>query len=362
MSAAELDSSSVFPTAAPPSGVSLGGVRKTFGARAAVDGIDLEVAPGEFVAIVGPSGSGKSTLLRLIAGLEQPDAGEIRIGGRDMDGVPARERDIAMVFQGYALYPHLTVFRNLAVPLELRKLPREAVEARVWAAAELLDIGYLLNRRPGLLSGGQRQRVALARALVREPALFLLDEPLGSLDAKLRNGLRAEITLLHRRLGTTFLYVTHEQTEAMMMADRVVVMNAGRIEQVAPPQVLYDEPANMFVAGFIGAPGMNLVRPEILGLEAGGGVVAGIRPEHLSDQPIAGGVAFEAMVELVEPMGATTRLAVRVGDEQLVAELNSRPSALPGGRLRLWADPGRLHFFDAAGGRTLHGRQPEHAQ
>lgn len=241
-----------------PSGVSLRGLRRSFGRQVAVDGIDLDVVPGEFLAIVGPSGCGKSTLLRLIAGIEEPGEGEVLIGGVAVNDVPARDRDVAMVFQSYALYPHLTVFRNLAVPLELRKVPRPEVEERVEAAAAQLDITYLLNRRPALLSGGQRQRVALARALVRDPAVFLLDEPLSNVDATQRASLRAEIGRLHRELGTTFIYVTHEQSEATTLADRIAVMKAGRIEQVASPQELRDRPANAFVAGFIAAASTSL--------------------------------------------------------------------------------------------------------
>jgi multiple sugar transport system ATP-binding protein len=234
-------------------GLSLRRVSKAFGAEVAVDDVDLEVEAGEFVAIVGPSGSGKSTLLRLVAGLEAPDAGEVRIGGAVATDVPARERDVAMVFQSYALYPHLTVFRNLALPLELRKLPQTVVEARVAAAAAQIDIAYLLNRRPGLLSGGQRQRVALARALVRQPSLVLLDEPLSNIDAKGRASLRTEIARMHRVTGATFLYVTHELSEAMLLADRIVVLRDGRIEQVATPEDVHEAPATAFVADFIGA-------------------------------------------------------------------------------------------------------------
>jgi multiple sugar transport system ATP-binding protein len=254
MALMELDSPALNPPPLRhPAGVSLRGLHKSFGRHVALSGVDLDIRSGEFMAIVGPSGCGKSTLLRLVAGLEEPTAGEVWIGGRPATDIPAHLRDIAMVFQAYALYPHLTVYRNLATSLELRKLPRAEVEQRVEAAAAQLDIAYLLNRRPGLLSGGQRQRVALARALVRKPALFLLDEPLSNVDAAQRTSLRREIVRLHRALGATFVYVTHDQTEAMMMADRIAVMNAGRIEQVATPQQLRDAPATAFVADFIGA-------------------------------------------------------------------------------------------------------------
>jgi ABC-type sugar transport system ATPase subunit len=233
------------------SSVSLRGVRKAFGATQALDGIDLDIAAGEFAAVIGPSGCGKSSLLRVIAGLEDADEGEVRIGRELVNDVAAKDRNLAMVFQSYALYPHLTVFRNLALPLEVRKLDRTVVERRVERAAEMLDITYLLNRRPGLLSGGQRQRVALARALVREAPLYLLDEPLSHLDAPQRRQQRAEIRSMHRRLGATLVYATHDQSEAMAMADRIVVMNEGRIEQVATPDDLLNHPASRFVEGFL---------------------------------------------------------------------------------------------------------------
>jgi multiple sugar transport system ATP-binding protein len=228
-------------------GISLRAISKSFGGTVALDDIDLEVAPGEAVAIVGPSGSGKSTLLRVIAGLEEPDAGEIEIEGAPTDGMPARERDVAMVFQSFALYPHLTVFRNLATPLELRKVPRAETEQRVEQAAALLDIAYLLNRKPGRLSGGQRQRVALARAIVRNPALFLFDEPLSNLDAQHRAELRREIVALHRRSGASLLLVTHDQADEMAIADRVVVMRSGRIAETGSPEDVLDPPAHLSV-------------------------------------------------------------------------------------------------------------------
>jgi multiple sugar transport system ATP-binding protein len=242
------------PLAAPRGRVSMRGVSKSFGRLAALRGLDLEVEPGEFLALVGPSGCGKSMALRLIAGLEEPDAGSIEIDRRAMDGVAPRTRDVAMVFQSYALYPHITVFRNLAMPLELRKVPRAEIERRVEEAAELLDIAYLLNRKPGPLSGGQRQRVALARAMVRAPSLFLFDEPLSSLDAQHRAELRGEIAKLHRRLGATFIYVTHDQAEAVMLADRIAVLDDGVIQQVGTPEELRERPANSFVATFLSGP------------------------------------------------------------------------------------------------------------
>ena len=235
-------------------GVSLRGVSKSFGRQRVIDRLDLDIEPGEFLALVGPSGSGKSTVLRLIAGLEEPDDGEIAIDGLPANDVAPRHRDIAMVFQSYALYPHLTVFRNLATPLELRRLPRAEIDRRVEDAAALLDITYLLNRKPRLLSGGQRQRVALARAMVRDPALFLLDEPLSNLDAQHRAELRGVIGGLHQRLGTTFIYVTHDQAEAMMLADRIAVLDDGVIQQIGTPEELRERPANNFVATFLGGP------------------------------------------------------------------------------------------------------------
>jgi ABC-type sugar transport system ATPase subunit len=240
------------------SSVSLSGIGKVLGKTRALDGIDLDVRAGEFVAIVGPSGCGKSTLLRVIAGLEEADAGVLRIAGAEATDTPARDRDLAMVFQSYALYPHLTVFRNLALPLEMRKVPRDDVEARVAWAAGLLDIAYLLNRRPPLLSGGQRQLVALARALIRNAPLYLLDEPLSNLDPRQRNVLRGEIAALHRALGATFLYATHDHDEAVALADRIVVMRDGRIEQVGTPADLHDRPATAFVADFIDRPPPSL--------------------------------------------------------------------------------------------------------
>jgi multiple sugar transport system ATP-binding protein len=242
--------------AAPPvllrGSVTLRGVGKRFGSRWVVQDLDLDIQPGEFLVLVGPSGCGKSTALRLIAGLEDPDAGELTIGGRPMDDVAPGQRDIAMVFQSYALYPHLTVFRNLAIPLELQRLPRPEIERRVGEAADLLDIAYLLNRKPRLLSGGQRQRVALARAMVRNPALFLLDEPLSNLDVQHRAELRTEIARLHRRLGATFLYVTHDPVEAASLADRIAVLDDGIIQQVGTPEELRNRPASSFVAAFFG--------------------------------------------------------------------------------------------------------------
>jgi ABC-type sugar transport system ATPase subunit len=252
------------PALAHGASLSLRGVSKSFGRQRALDGIDLEIEPGEFLVVVGPSGCGKSTLLRLIAGLDDPDTGELRIDGKSMEDVSPRRRDVAMVFQSYALYPHLTVFRNLAMPLDLRRLPRHEIERRIAEAAELLDITYLLNRKPGPMSGGQRQRVALARAMVRNPALFLFDEPLSNLDMQQRTALRGEIAAMHRRLGATFVYVTHDPVEAATLADRIVVLDDGIIQQVGTPEELRERPANSFVASFIA--GAQAVRHVVGGV------------------------------------------------------------------------------------------------
>jgi multiple sugar transport system ATP-binding protein len=357
------------------SSISLRSVSKRLGRQLAVDRLDLDIEPGEFLAIVGPSGSGKSTLLRLIAGIEEPDSGVIAINDVPANAVAPKHRDVAMVFQSFALYPHLTVFRNLATPLEIRKLPRKEIESRVRAAADLLDIAYLLNRKPGPLSGGQRQRVALARALVREPAICLLDEPLSNLDAKHRAALRGDIVAIHRRLGSTTVLVTHDQAEAAAMADRVAVMRAGRVEQVASPEELYDRPANMFVASFFGTPQMNMLAAQmksaggvatatIDGLAlvvpmavADGNVVLGLRPEHLSEAPPKhqphAPPTFDAAVASVEPLGAWLKVDCITSGPRLVAKLPSTSGVRPGDRLPLWADLTRVHLFDPATGRAL---------
>jgi multiple sugar transport system ATP-binding protein len=367
-----------LPVASVPSrrsSISLRGISKTLGRQLAVDRLDLEIEPGEFLAIVGPSGSGKSTLLRLIAGIEEPDSGVIAINDLPVNAVPPKHRDVAMVFQSYALYPHLTVFRNLATPLEIQRLPRAQIEGRVRAAADLLDIAYLLNRKPGPLSGGQRQRVALARALVREPAICLLDEPLSNLDARHRAALRGDIVALHRRLGSTTVLVTHDQAEAAAMADRVAVMRAGCVEQVASPEELYDRPANMFVAGFFGTPQMNMLPARVKaaggvataiieGLTlvlpmaaADGEVVLGLRPEHLSEAPPKhwpdAPASFEAAVMGVEPLGAWLKVDCLTSGVRLVAKLPSTSGVRPGDRLPLWADLTRVHLFDPTTGSAL---------
>lgn len=274
-------------------------VSKQFGDVRAVDGIDLAVREGEFLVLLGPSGCGKTTLMRMIAGLETPTAGDILIGGRIVTRLPPRARNIAMVFQSYALYPHLTVFRNIAFPLRVLRLPRDEIRRKVEWAASMFGIGRLLDRKPRQLSGGERQRVALARAVVREPEAFLLDEPLSNLDAKLRNSARDELKLFQRRLGTTTIYVTHDQIEAMGLGDRVAVLNQGRVRQIATPQDVYDDPADIFVATFVGSPPMNLVEHE--------GRILGFRPEHfLPREAISDGdlVAFPLRVTRIEYLGA----------------------------------------------------------
>ena len=338
----------------------------------------FDIADGELLVLVGPSGCGKSTLLRMIAGLESITSGTLRIGGRVVNTLAPRERDIAMVFQNYALYPHMSVARNLAFGLQLRGTPREEIRRRVDEAAAMLDLGELLERRPAQLSGGQRQRVALGRALVRQPAVFLLDEPLSNLDARLRLATRIEIAQLHRRLGTTMVYVTHDQVEAMTLGQRIVVMEAGEIRQIDAPMALYRRPANVFVAGFIGSPAMNLLRGRVdssgtaldLGdalLPLAGAVpapapgtdlVAGLRPEDLSIQDTGVPVApatLRARLELVEPVGNEVFLHLRYGSTALTARIPPQDVAEPGSEVALAFQPERLHLFDGASGVRLAG-------
>jgi multiple sugar transport system ATP-binding protein len=327
-------------------------VEKRYGRVAALRGVTLSVADGELLAVVGPSGCGKSTLLSIVAGLEAPSAGAIRIDGRTVNALSPRERDVAMVFQSYALYPHLTVRRNLAFPLEVAHAARGAIAARVAEVAELLGLGALLDRRPAELSGGQRQRVALGRALVRRPKLFLLDEPLSNLDASLRLSVRAELKKLHERLGATFVYVTHDQAEAMTLADRIAVLNAGALEQVAPPREVYGRPATVFVARFVGTPQVNLVAPEVLGLPAAPEQV-GLRPEDLGVARGAAPGGLAATVWLVEPMGSETWVTAERAGTRLVARCPPDVDLAPGAAVTLTFDPARLHRFDRATGRRL---------
>ena len=358
--------------------VTLSNVYKRYqGNVVAVTDFNLEIADKEFIVLVGPSGCGKSTTLRMIAGLEEISEGDLMISGRRMNDVAPKDRDIAMVFQNYALYPHMTVYQNMAFGLKLRHFPKAEIDRRVREAAQLLDISSLLTRKPKALSGGQRQRVALGRAIVREPQAFLMDEPLSNLDAKLRVQMRTEISKLHQRLQTTFIYVTHDQTEAMTMGDRIVVMKDGFIQQVATPQEIYNQPRNLFVAGFIGSPSMNFVTGRI---EESGGtikfvaegmsltipegrhevmrnrsligkeVVLGIRPEHIHDEPLyletfPGGV-FEASVDVVEHMGSEMYLLMDVSGQPVTGRIVARGDVKAGTRLKLGIDMNKFHIFD----------------
>ncbi len=358
-------------------------VKEYDGGVQAVKGIDLDIADEEFVVLVGPSGCGKSTTLRMIAGLEEITGGEILIAGEVVNDVPPRDRDIAMVFQNYALYPHMSVFDNMAFGLKLRKLPKDEIKRRVDEAARILDIGTLLDRKPRALSGGQRQRVAMGRAIVRNPKVFLFDEPLSNLDAKLRVQMRTEIKKVHKTVKTTTVYVTHDQVEAMTLADRVVVMNAGVIEQVGTPQELYHNPATRFVAGFIGSPAMNFMPCQIV--EGSGGGIAvhvndqiilqvppsrveryrpfkgkpmvfGMRPEHLfeyHEQGRAGWERVDLKVDVVEPMGMETMVHFFLGSDPICARVAPETEAHPEQVLALTADMNNMHLMDADTGRVV---------
>jgi sn-glycerol 3-phosphate transport system ATP-binding protein len=350
----------------------LSGIRKDFGATPVIRGVDLNVSDGEFVVIVGPSGCGKSTLLRLIAGLDRADAGGIRIGDRSVDDMEPKDRNIAMVFQNYALYPHMSVFDNMAYSLKIAGLSRAEIAERIGAVAAMLELNGLLARRPRDLSGGQRQRVAMGRAIVRNPDVFLFDEPLSNLDAKLRVQMRLEIKDLQRRLGVTSIYVTHDQVEAMTLANRLVVMNKGIAEQIDTPLAVYARPATLFVAGFIGSPAMNLIRAETTEdrrLTAAGGVplpmsadlapgrqvAIGVRPEHLRLDADAR-TALTVRVELVEALGADTLAHGRLGDTgpRLTVRLPGDLRVAERDVLRLTFAPESCHWFDAASGQRLN--------
>jgi sn-glycerol 3-phosphate transport system ATP-binding protein len=358
--------------------IHLHNVKKVYaGGVEAVKGVSLEVADGALVVLVGPSGCGKSTLLRMIAGLETISSGDIKIGDRRVNDLEPAERDIAMVFQNYALYPHMSVYDNLAYGLRNRKVPKPEIERRVAEAAELLQIEPFLARKPRALSGGQRQRVAMGRAIVREPRAFLFDEPLSNLDAKLRNQMRIEIRQLQNRLGTTSVYVTHDQLEAMTLADLLVVMNKGEVEQVGPPLDVYERPASVFVAGFIGAPAMNLIKAEVKDgrLTAGNGaldvpmpsglttkdVLVGVRPEHLhAGPPPDGGLALSFTLDALEPVGAETYLHGRLDGTSagrdgttLIARVPGKASTGLGTRLTIGATRDNVHFFDVSTGKRL---------
>ncbi len=351
--------------------VSIRNVRKRFGSTEVLHGVSFEIDDGEFVILVGPSGCGKSTLLRMIAGLENISGGEIAIGDRVVNNVAPKERDIAMVFQNYALYPHMTVRDNMAFALSLVKTPKDVIEQQVARAADILGLAPYLNRYPRQLSGGQRQRVAMGRAIVRDPQVFLFDEPLSNLDAKLRVQMRAEIKELHQRLTTTTVYVTHDQIEAMTMADKIVVMNNGNVEQVGEPLELYDRPRNMFVAGFIGSPSMNFLTGRIEGgsFHADDGValplpqslkgqgadgkpiIYGVRPEHF--QLSADGQP--TTVSLIEPTGSETQVTARFAGVPIICAFRERISAKPGETIRITVDPASVHLFDAQNHQRMEG-------
>jgi sn-glycerol 3-phosphate transport system ATP-binding protein len=333
--------------------VTLQNIRKTYpNGFKAIHGIDMEIAEGEFIVLVGPSGCGKSTLLRMIAGLERITEGTLTIGGRVVNDLEPADRDIAMVFQNYALYPHMNVFQNMAYGLKIRKLPKAEIEARVKKVADILNLtDEQMTRKPRELSGGQRQRVAMGRAIVREPSVFLFDEPLSNLDAKLRVQMRIEIKQLQERLGITSVYVTHDQVEAMTLAQRMIVMNEGRAEQVGTPLDVYAKPATTFVAGFIGSPAMNLIPEERDGRK----ILFGIRPEHL--EPCAQADAkFVIDVDLIEPLGADTliygHLDGAAAGTRIAARLHGSVDARAG-RLPLRYDPDKAHYFDAGSGQRI---------
>ncbi len=335
--------------------VELRGVSKAFGTSPVLRNIDLSVKDGEFLVLVGPSGCGKSTLLRSIAGLDEVDAGDISIGGERMNGVPPAKRGIAMVFQSYALYPQMTLHENMAFGLKLAGKSRAEIDTAVAAAADLLDIRHLLDRKPKTLSGGQRQRVAIGRAIVRQPSVFLFDEPLSNLDAALRGNTRVEIHKLHVALGATTIYVTHDQVEAMTLADRVVVLKDGVIEQVGSPLALYDRPANQFVAQFIGMPSMNMVAASAIpsfSAQTGGRLPSdgflGVRPEGLRVRP-GQGAGVAGKVDLVEALGADTLIHVDVGGIPLIARQNERTPLHAGDDVAVELDPSVLHLFSREG-------------
>jgi multiple sugar transport system ATP-binding protein len=351
--------------------VAIQNVRKSYEDVPVIHGVDIDIDDGEFVILVGPSGCGKSTLLRMIAGLEDISSGDIRIGDRVINEVPPKDRDIAMVFQNYALYPHMTVEKNMAFALSLRKAPASEVQSKVDRAADILGLKPLLSRFPRQLSGGQRQRVAMGRAIVRDPQVFLFDEPLSNLDAKLRVQMRTEIKELHQRLKTTIVYVTHDQIEAMTMADKIVVMNGGRVEQVGAPLELYDRPANLFVAGFIGSPSINLLQGRVAdgafvtsqgralplppGAQAAGAgaAVYGIRPEHFDLVEAGDARALPLEVTVVEPTGAETQVFARLDREPVVCVFRDRIDAAPGATLHVAPRTKVTHLFDAGSGKRL---------
>ena len=350
--------------------IKLTAVKKKYGNLQVIHGVDIGIADGEFIVIVGPSGCGKSTLLRMIAGLEQITEGDISIAGRRVNDVEPKDRNIAMVFQNYALYPHMTVYDNMSYGLRIRGFSRADIETRVQRAAKILELGQLLARKPRELSGGQRQRVAMGRAIVREPAAFLFDEPLSNLDAKLRVQMRLEIQKLHRELRTTSIFVTHDQVEAMTLADRMIVMNLGVVEQIGRPIDVYDDPASLFVAGFIGSPAMNFLPGRRVGDEvdvgegvriplpaaardkAGEGVTVGVRPEHFVDSG-AGEHGFTLKVDTVEALGADSLLHCAFAGASIVVRVDGHATPQPGSALAVSAMRGKTFFFDTASGKRL---------
>ncbi len=351
--------------------VEISNVRKSFGSLEVIHGVSINVEDGEFVILVGPSGCGKSTLLRMVAGLESVTSGELRIDGRVVNDVAPKERDIAMVFQNYALYPQMTVAKNMSFSLELARRPKGEIVEKVNRAADILGLKPLLERYPRQLSGGQRQRVAMGRAIVRDPAVFLFDEPLSNLDAKLRVQMRAEIKALQQRLESTTLYVTHDQIEAMTMADKIVVMHDGVVEQIGSPLELYDRPANLFVAGFIGSPAMNFIKarvdgdqpPTLITLSGvkiplpstgprappGSEIILGVRPEHVT---LGGPLAMPAEIMVIEPTGYETQVIAKLAGQEMTCVFRERLSGGPGDRIGLTFD-GPLHFFDAQTGAAI---------
>ena len=363
--------------------VALRNIVKTFDKTPAVQGIDLDIADREFIVLVGPSGCGKSTTLRMIAGLEEATSGEIYIGDQLVNDVPPKDRDIAMVFQNYALYPHMTVFENMSFGLRLKRYPKDEIARRVNEAARILDITELLDRKPRQLSGGQRQRVAMGRAIVRNPKVFLFDEPLSNLDAKLRVQMRTEIKRVHQKVRTTTVYVTHDQVEAMTLADRVVVMNRGRIEQIGPPNELYHAPRTRFVAGFIGSPAMNFLpcrleeadgalrvrlsheltlpvppaRAERYRAHVGrDGLTFGLRPEHLTEERGNSGAqagVIDAMIEVAEPLGMETLVYFRINEIEMCGRVSPTAGAREGAPLRLCARLDNMHLIDEATGAVI---------
>ncbi|WMW58522.1 sn-glycerol-3-phosphate ABC transporter ATP-binding protein UgpC [Agrobacterium pusense] len=354
--------------------VELREIRKSYAALDVIHGISLDIADGEFIALVGPSGCGKSTLLRMIAGLEEITDGDILIGDKVVNGMTPRERNIAMVFQSYALYPHMTVAENMGFNLKLAGQPKNVIEERVTEAARMLDLGKLLDRKPSQLSGGQRQRVAMGRAVVRNPAVFLFDEPLSNLDAKLRVQMRSEIKALHQKVGTTSIYVTHDQIEAMTLADRVVVLNHGRIEQQGTPLELYKTPANLFVAAFIGSPAMNLIEGVVDGegdqpaarlkdgtairiaasrkVKRGQPVTIGLRPEHIGSA-IGGDISLTGRTVLVEPTGAQTHVVFELAGDQVTAVVDGEQPVKVNMPFAATVHHERVHVFDRASGLAL---------